>query len=141
MSEHPSSLAQQVLSGKPVVSLTVGDSMEPLLHDRSTRVVIRRADRPLRPGELPLYRRPNGQFIMHRIIRADADHYYTRGDNRAGLETVPKAWVLGVVTEIYRGDRHFAVTHPAYRAYVAVWGLLYPLRWAVYKCRERWRRR
>lgn len=137
MSEPFSALEQQVRSGRPVVSFTVGDSMEPLLHDRTTRVVIRRADRPLRPGELPLYRRPDGRFIMHRIIRADAGHYYTRGDNRCGLEAVPKDWVLGVVTEIYRGKGHFPVTHPLYRAYVAVWGALYPLRWVVYHCRRR----
>lgn len=141
MGNMPSALEAEVRSGRPVVSLTVGDSMKPLLYDHSTRVVICRADRPLRPGELPLYRRPNGQFIMHRIIRTDNDHYYTRGDNRCGLETVPRAWVLGVVTEIYRGERHFSVHHPAYRGYVAVWNALYPLRWIVYKCRGRWQKR
>lgn len=141
MHNLPSALEEQVRSGRPVVSFTVGDSMEPLLYNRSTRVVIRRADRPLHPGELPLYRRPNGRFIMHRIIRADADHYYTRGDNRCGLETVPRDWVLGVVTEIYRGSHHFSVSHPVYRLYVAVWNVLYPLRWAVHKSRTGWCRR
>ncbi len=139
MSEPVSPLMREVLSGRPVVSLTVGDSMEPLLHDRSTRVVIRRADLPLRPGDLPLYRRPDGRFVLHRVIRTDANFYYTRGDNRTGLEPVPKDWVLGVVTHIYRGRRRFAVTHPLYRAYVALWGAIYPLRWAAYKCRGRWR--
>lgn len=141
MSNLPSALEAQVRSGRPVVSFTVGDSMEPLLHHRATRVVICRADRPLHPGELPLYRRPNGQFVMHRIIRADSAHYYTRGDNRCGLETVPRQWVLGVVTEIYRGKGHFSVHQPLYRAYVALWNLLYPLRWPVYKIRGRWHRR
>lgn len=141
MNNLPSALEAQVRSGKPVVSFTVGDSMEPLLHNRATRVVIRRVDRPLQPGELPLYRRPDGRFIMHRIIRVDAGHYYTRGDNRCGLETVPREWVLGVVTEIYRGNRHFPVTHPVYRAYVKVWNFLYPLRWVWYKSRGRWRKR
>lgn len=141
MSDQSSQLEQQVRSGRPVVSFTVGDSMEPLLYDRSTRVVICRADRPLQPGELPLYRRPNGRFIMHRIIRADAGQYYTRGDNRCGLEAVPREWVLGVVTEIYRGKHHFSVDHPAYRAYVLLWNAIYPLRWIVYKCREMRRRR
>lgn len=137
MSNRTPALEEQVRSGRPVVSFTVGDSMEPLLHNRSTRVVICKTARPLHPGELPLYRRPDGQFIMHRIIRTDDSHYYTRGDNRCGLETVPREWVLGVVTEIYRGKRHFSVNHPLYRAYVAVWNGIYPLRWFVYKCRGR----
>lgn len=141
MSKDSSPLEQQVRSGRPVVSFTVGDSMEPLLHNRSTRVIICRADRPLHAGELPLYRRPDGKFIMHRIIRSDEKNYYTRGDNRCGLETVPHDWVLGVVTEIYRGKHHFSVDHPAYRAYVCVWNMMYPLRWMGYKCREKWRKR
>lgn len=137
MNNSDSPLVQQVLSGKPVVCFTHGDSMEPLLSHRCSRVVIRRADRPLGPGELPLYRRPDGRLIMHRIISVDACNYYTRGDNRCGLEQVPREWVLGVVTEIYRKGRHISVTHPLYQVYVAVWNWLYPLRWVVYQCRRR----
>ncbi len=141
MNNGDSPLLRQVLSGKPVVCFTNGDSMEPLLRHRASRVVVRRTDRPLKPGDLPLYRRPDGTFILHRIISADDRYYYTRGDNRCGLEQVPREWVLGVVTEIYRKGRHFSVTHPLYRSYVALWNGLYPLRWAAYKCRGRMKKK
>ena len=109
--------------------------MEPLLYHRSTRVVIRKAEGTLKKGDLPVYRRPSGQFVMHRIICADASHYYTRGDNRFGLEQVPKAWVLGVVTEIYRKKRHIYVTDWRYRLYVRTWSFLYPIRYLLHKGR------
>lgn len=133
MSKRISSLAREIASGRPVVSFSVGDSMEPLLYHRQTRVVIAQAVQELKPGDLPVYQRPSGDLIMHRIIRKDAVCYYTRGDNRYGLEKVPKEWVLGVVTEIYRKERHFSVTDPKYRFYVRFWSFSYPVRWIFHR--------
>ena len=135
--ERLSPLEKEIASGKPTVTVTVGDSMEPLLYNRSTRVVIVKADRELTRNELPMYKRPTGQFVMHRIIKTDRDYYYTRGDNRTGLEQVPKQWVQGVVTEIYRKEKHFTADNRWYRGYVTVWNLIYPIRWFVYKFRGR----
>lgn len=128
-----SPLAKEIVSGRPVVTMTSGDSMEPLLYHRSTRVVISKAEGPLKKGDLPVYRRPSGQFVMHRIIRVDDSYYYTRGDNRIGLEPVPKDWVLGIVTEIYRKGSHIYVTDWQYRLYVKVWGFIYPVRYLLHR--------
>ena len=137
---EPSALEREIASGKPVVTVTVGDSMEPLLYNRSTRVVIVKADKELGKNELPIYKRPTGQFVMHRIITVDEDFYYTRGDNRIGLEQVPKEWVQGVVTEVYRKEKHFSVENKWYLTYVKVWNLIYPIRWFVYMLRGKVRR-
>lgn len=136
MSKMESPLAKEIVSGKPVVTMTSGDSMEPLLYHRSTRVVIWKAEGTLKKGDLPVYRRPSGQFVMHRIIRVDDSYYYTRGDNRIGLEQVPKEWVLGIVTEIYRKGRHINVTDCNYRLYVKVWNLIYPIRYILYRVKR-----
>ena len=135
-----SPLEKEIASGKPTITITVGDSMEPLLYNRSTRVVIVKADRDLERNELPMYKRSSGQFVMHRIIKVDANHYYTRGDNRTGLEKIPKQWVQGVVTEIYRKDKRFTVDNKWYCAYVNIWNAIYPIRWVIYKLRKKIRR-
>lgn len=144
MSREQSTLEREILSGRPLVTFTSGDSMEPLLFDRDTRVVIKKAEGTLKKGELPVYRRPSGQFVMHRIVRVDEANYYTRGDNRYGIEKVPKEWVLGVVTEIYRKDRHIFVTDRSYRFYVTMWGAIYPIRYLLYaikRVRKKWIRK
>lgn len=144
MNRPASPLEKEILSGNPVVAMTSGDSMEPLLFHRDTRVVIRKASGGLKKGDLPVYRRPSGQFVMHRIIRVDESFYYTRGDNRYGLEQVPHAWVLGIVTEIYRKNRHILVTDRSYRLYTAMWTALYPVRYVLYRgrmCKEQWIRK
>lgn len=135
MNKMESVLEQEILSGRPVVTMTSGDSMEPLLFHRNTRVVVRKAEAALKKGDLPVYRRPSGQFVMHRIVRVENGFYYTRGDNRYGVEKVPRDWVLGVVTEIYRKDRHIFVTDRGYRLYVMIWGILYPVRYILHKGR------
>ena len=134
-----SEIIRQLLSGTTVISVTVGDSMEPLLYDRDTHVVIMPLTGELHTGDIPLYQRPSGQLVMHRIIKLDSDFYYTRGDNRCGLEMVPKAWVYGIVTEIYRRDNKIPIRDKKYRLYVKIWGILYPLRWLIYKVRSKWR--
>lgn len=137
-----SPLEREILSGQPVVTMTSGDSMEPLLFHRSTRVVIRQADGILQKGDLPVYRRPSGQFVMHRIVSVKDDCYWTRGDNRYGTECVPKEWVLGVVTEIYRKNRHIFVTDWRYRLYVKIWNGSYPIRYLLHRLRmakNRWK--
>lgn len=131
-----SPLEREILSGKPVVTLTYGDSMEPLLYNKSTRVVIVKTTGSLKKYDLPVYKRDTGQFVMHRIIKADNEFYYTRGDNRTGLEKVPKQWVLGVVTEIYRKDKHIFVTDIKYKAYVYFWTFSYPARCVLKKVRR-----
>lgn len=140
MNEYLSPLEREILSGKPVVTLTSGNSMEPLLYHQNTRVVLMKAHGDLRKGDLPVYKRPLGKLVIHRIIRTDEEAYYTRGDHQYSLERVPKEWVLGVVTEIYRKKRHFSVNHTGYRLYVRVWNTIYPIRWVVHQTKIRIKR-
>lgn len=89
---------------------TVGDSMEPLLHNRQSTVVIETAVHPLSPGTVALYRRPSGEYVLHRIIRVERDAYRIRGDNRLQQERVPQEWVLGVMVGYYPDEREHYVS-------------------------------
>lgn len=128
---------EQLNAGKTLTCFTVGDSMKPLLYNRQTHVFIQKADGILRCGDIPLYRRPSGQYVMHRIIRVGKDCYYTRGDNRCGLEKVPQEWVLGVVTQIFRKGKYIPVTDVRYRLFVKFWKIIYPIRWIYYHIRAK----
>lgn len=123
------SIEEQLKEKGFYLSTTVGVSMRPLLRAHRDRVIIRPlGDRRLRRGELPLYRLPNGKYVLHRVIAVKQDHYIIRGDNTYLNEKVPDEWVLGVMTEIYRGNRHFTAENKAYRLYAWFWQAIYPLR-------------
>ncbi len=111
------------------VSTTVGVSMRPMLRNRRDRVIIRPVgEGRLSKWDLPLYKRPDGKYVLHRIIGVGDGYYIIRGDNTYAKETVPDEWILGVVTEFYRGDRHVMADDRRYRRYAAVWHAIYPLR-------------
>lgn len=112
---------------------TVGVSMRPLLKEHDTHVVLKRAEGPLSKGDLPLYRRPNGRYVLHRVIKVCPGGYQIRGDNTYALEYVSEDQIIGITTRIYRGDHYTDVTDWHYRTYVTIWNTIYPLRWIMHK--------
>ena len=118
------------------VSTTVGASMRPMLRNRSDRVIIRPVgEKRLSKWDLPLYKRPNGKYVLHRIIGVRDGYYVIRGDNTYAKEIVPDDWIVGVVTEFYRGDRHVMADSKHYRRYAAVWNAIYPVRKPIHSLR------
>lgn len=118
------------------VSTTVGMSMFPMLRNRKDRVVIRPlGEEKLKKYDLPLYRRPDGKYVLHRIIGVREGYYVIRGDNTYHKEKVPQKWILGYVTEFYRNEKHITVESKKYRVYARFWNGIYPLRFLAVKCR------
>ncbi len=58
--------------GQEVILTVTGDSMSPFLRDKRDQVVLTAADpTALTVGDVPLYRRRNGQYVLHRIVERD----------------------------------------------------------------------
>lgn len=116
--------------GLSVTLGVTGNSMCPLLCHKRDSVVLEPCDGyRLKRGDLPLYRRSNGQFVLHRIVRVEPDTYTLLGDAQTEREFgLPKANVLAVVTGITRKGKFFPVTNRRYRLYVQAWMALRPLR-------------
>ena len=51
-----------------LVYTNVGDSMYPLIKPRDL-LIIDAVNRPLRLWDVPLYKRDNGQYVLHRIVK------------------------------------------------------------------------
>ena len=101
-----------------------GTSMLPLLVQGSESVLLRRDNvRSVRKHDILLYRRDDGQFVLHRMMKAEKSGTYTMcGDNQTLLETGIRAdQVIGYVSGIYKKDRFVSVESFKYRAYVAFW--------------------
>ena len=122
-------IEQQIAENGFYVSTTVGISMRPMLRHRRDRVVIAPTEgRRLSKWDLPLYKRPDGKYVLHRILEVRDGYYIIRGDNTYAKERVPDEWIVGVMVEFYRGKRHVKATDRAYRRYAAFWQTVYPLR-------------
>lgn len=128
MSVQYSTIAAQLAQGHTVVSYTKGRSMEPLLYEGRSYVVLAPLRSPLAVGDLPLFRRADGNYVLHRLVAMDDHWYYTRGDNCLGVERVPRDQMLGVVIEIVRKGRTISLQSRGYRAYVWLWRISTPVR-------------
>ena len=80
-----------------------GSSMIPfLVHGRDT-VYLSKVAHPLKKGDMILYRRDNGAYILHRIYRVDGETYTLVGDAQTQLEPgVRQDQVLAVVNAVCR---------------------------------------
>ena len=72
-----------------VVRPVVGTSMMPLLDQQTDTVRLVKAPERLKKYDVPLYRRPDGELVLHRIVKVCADYYVIRGDNTNYTEIVP----------------------------------------------------
>ena len=107
-----------------------------MLRNRRDRIVLVALNgKKLRKWDVPIYRRDDGKYILHRIIAVKKDHYVIRGDNTYAKEYVPHDRVLGVLSEFYRGERHVSADSRAYRFYAAFWQRIYFLRLPFHKAR------
>ncbi len=128
-------IAEELNCGKTVTLFTVGVSMQPLLAERQTHVTVIPAE-SIHKGDILLYIRADGDYVLHRLIKTDKDHFYIRGDNTYGLELVDRQQIIGRVTHIYRNKKIIDIeTSNGYRLYVFVWNFLYPCRWLLWKLR------
>ena len=128
-----SPLLGEVLFAGGTVELTVtGHSMEPMLHDRVSRVRLT-APRALRRGDVPLYRRADGSFVLHRVTDVDETSVTCCGDAQWRLERgVPYGNIVAVMEAFdRRGGCWVAADSALYGAYWRVWLALRPLRHLV----------
>ena len=88
-----------------IVSLTVtGHSMAPFLAHGRDRICLRKPAAPLKRGDMVLFRRRNGVYVMHRVCRADPDGTCCLvGDGQRDVEgPIAPEQVLGLVTRVCR---------------------------------------
>lgn len=80
-----------------------GNSMTPfLVHQRDT-VYLSKVDSQLKCGDMVLYQRDNGRYILHRILRVNGDFYTMIGDAQIHPEPeIRKDQVRAVVTAVRR---------------------------------------
>ena len=75
-----------------------GTSMNPLLYQKRDFVKIVKPSLPLELGDIPLYRRADGAFVLHRVVDIkDNGEYVMCGDNQFLLEYgITDANIIGI---------------------------------------------
>ena len=79
-------MSECMAQGQEVVLTITGHSMSPFLRNKKDQVVLVACDpTALQPGDVPLYQRRNGKYILHRIVERDDGSVRTRWGEEGAL--------------------------------------------------------
>ncbi len=109
---------------------TKGVSMEPMLRQYREESLIRSLDREPAKYDVVLFKRENGQHVLHRIVGKKGEAFLIRGDNCIGTELVERDRIIGILTGFYRCETFVDCTSDkAYLRYSHRIVATFPLRW------------
>ena len=135
-------MMQEHLAAGEAVQFTInGTSMRPMLYWGRDQVILGPVPEKLKKYDLPLYRRDNGQFVLHRIVEV-GETITCVGDNQIALETgLRQDQMLAVAVGFIRNGKKYSVNHRAYRLYCRFWHYTRPIRriyhWFKYGIKRR----
>ena len=128
---------QEVLSeGKSFTFAPKGVSMLPLIRQGEDSVTISPANHALKLYDVPLYRRKNGQFVLHRVVGLKNGKYVMCGDNQHEYEYgIDHSSIIGVMSEIIKPDKTISVNDKDYIQYARKRVMRQKLKGKYYKFR------
>lgn len=107
--------------GSEVIILATGNSMMPLFKHKRDQVCLSR-ETNLKKYDMILYRRLNGQYVLHRIVGKNSDGFILRGDNQLENEySIKPEQVIAKVTGFKRKGKDYRCTNFLYHCYVQAW--------------------
>lgn len=129
-------MEEQLAAGQKVRFSPKGTSMLPMLRQGQDSVVLSPVPEKLKKYDLPLYRRENGQFVLHRVVRVE-ETYTCIGDNQYRLEPgVRHEQMIAVVTAFVRNGRECSVENRGYQVYCRLWHYSRPVRYLCVRCKN-----
>ncbi|MFA9466312.1 MAG: hypothetical protein ACERKN_18750 [Velocimicrobium sp.] len=111
----------------------VGTSMMPLLRQHKDLFVIeKKTDERCKKYDAVLFKRANGQYVLHRILKVRENNYVLCGDHQFQSEYgITDDQILGVMTKVIRDGVIISVTDKKYWWYVHLWCDFFYVRAAV----------
>ena len=112
-------IAEVIASGGEFRLYPKGVSMLPLIKQGSDSVVLVSLG-DVAVNDMVLYRRDDGAFVLHRVVKIKGDEYVMCGDNQYELEYgIKSKHLLAKVAYLYDGDRRVTFDTDEYKSYVA----------------------
>ena len=101
--------------------VTHGNSMWPLIKNKKTSVIVLKKEARLNALDVAFYVRPNGDYVLHRVLEILDGGYSVRGDSQLDIEFVPEDNVIGVLSGYYKGKTYIDCESMEYQTAVIDW--------------------
>lgn len=135
----------QLENGGRAPLVVTGISMHPTLRHCRDMVELIPPPDVLHRGDLILYQRESGAYVLHRIVTKPRDgRFVCSGDNQWEPEDVAAHQVIALVDTYIRDGKRIPVKALSNRIWVGLWIGLFPVRSPLLKLRRalgRWRKK
>lgn len=122
-------LPQMLLEAECVPLVISGNSMAPFLRHCRDTVYLSRVTAPLKRGDMILYRRDCGRYVLHRIYKEKNGTYELVGDGQHSVEPgIRPEQVLAVVCAVRRKGKLLRKGNFCWEFFARVWLFLLPVR-------------
>lgn len=118
-----------------------GSSMTPfLVHGRDT-VYLSRPEEPFRRGDMLLYRRNSGAYVLHRVYRVEGERFTMVGDAQTVLEPgIRREQILARVTAVRRKGKLLRSGSFWWEFFEKIWIRLVPVRPLLWRIVNGWKK-
>ncbi len=121
-------IREQLNSGASVRIYPRGVSMLPMIREGKDSVVISSLPSELKKYDVILYKRRNGQYVLHRLVKI-GENYTFLGDHQFIAEQgIEHDQLIARVSLLYRGERAVSVEKISYKMFCRLWFFTCPLR-------------
>lgn len=111
-----------------------GFSMYPLLVGNRDSLILHKVDRPLKRGDICLYRRTDGIYVTHTIHHTDEKGVYFVGESQKEIEgPLKNEQVLAIAESFIRRGKEYSCDNMVYRFFHELWMVLRPFRVGLIK--------
>lgn len=116
-------------SGTAIPLMVSGSSMVPfLVHGRDT-VYLSKITKPVKRGDIVLYRRNNGQLVLHRVCRLTSDGITMIGDAQQDPEPgIQSEQLLAVTAAVRRKGKLITKSDWRWKCFTMLWLMVIPWR-------------
>lgn len=124
---------ESVNSGNDARIKVSGFSMYPLVTNWRDSVLLTKAGK-IKKGDVPLIKRSDGSYVLHRVVKIKDGKLGLRGDYEQRIEyPVPKENVVAVAKGFYRNEKFISCDGAGYKLYKLFWMNTVWLRPAILK--------
>lgn len=121
MIDH-STYEEELRKNGKIIKTNVGVSMMPLLRENRDVMIIERTKGRLKKYDVPLYKRKDGQYVLHRILKVREKDYIICGDHCVKREYgITDEQIIGVLTGVIRDGKTVDFNSLGYKFYYHLW--------------------
>ena len=128
-----SALCEAAEEGKTVSTVVTGGSMSPFLCGGRDYVFLEKPRKKLKKGDIVLFLRENGDFVLHRITKIRKDGYYLSGDRQTASEgPINEGQIRCVAVKVRRKGKILTPKNIRWKFYSLLWPKMMFLRPAIF---------